>query len=135
MKDLGEPKQFEPERISLCAWQREGVRRFGSNIATWRFKCPSCGQIQTGDDYRRWGAPIRDIDRRLGFSCIGRTIAEANPSAKVVGFMEPTQGFGCDYAGGGLFRINPLHVIYGLSKKDGEEEIRPTFAFADEDPT
>lgn len=120
-------------KVSLCDWQKRGAKLYGSNVVQWKFQCPSCGQVQTGDDWRREGAAIRDIDRMLGFSCIGRLRLK---DQDVVGFMEKTKGKGCLYAGHGLFRISPLEVVYGTNKATGEPETRLTFDFEDgyEDP-
>lgn len=70
-------------------WVQEAVRRFGRDPKLWRFKCPVCGHVATVADYVAAGAP----EGSIGFSCIGRWT-----------------GDGCNYAGGGLFRINPVRV-------------------------
>lgn len=121
----------EKRRIALDAWHVEGRRLYGPNAVKWKFRCPSCGFVQTAEDFRAYNAPIRDIDLRLGFSCIGRTILAACPTAEVVEFMEPNKGFGCNYAGGGLFRINPVEVVYGIVAETQEPGIRETFEWAD----
>lgn len=117
-------------KLSLCAWQKRGAELYGPNVADWEFKCPSCGQVQTGNDWKAAGAPLRDIDRMLAFSCIGRVYLRENPDADVVEFMEPSRGFGCNYAGHGLFRVSPIEVTYGTNKTTGEPETRLTFDFA-----
>lgn len=110
----------EKRRVTLDEWQAEGRRLFGDNVNAWRFKCPSCGFVQTRQDFLAYGVPVRDVDRRLGFSCIGRSINQTcRGVAVVVGFMEAHVGYGCDYAGGGLFRINPVEVVY----QDGIHEV------------
>lgn len=109
----------------------EGRRLYGPNVTKWKFRCPSCGMVQTADDYRKWEAPTRDIDRRLGFSCVGSWILRVRPLADVVGFAEPHRGFGCKYVGGGLFRLNPVEVLYGTFKEDHQPATRPTFEWAD----
>lgn len=119
-------------RTNLCAWQKRGAKLYGPNVALWKFKCPSCGQIQTGEDWKAAGADIRDIDRMLAFSCIGRQWLRLNGlDYDVVEFMEKTKGKGCNYAGHGLFRVAPLEVVYGTNKATGEPETRLTFDFAD----
>lgn len=61
----------------------------------WRFVCPVCKHEASVSEYRAAGAP----DSAIAFSCIGRW----------------ADGVGCDYAGGGLFRLNPVHI-------DGSED-------------
>lgn len=120
----------KPRRLTLAEWQAEGRARYGDNVALWKFVCPSCGFIQSAMDYRAWNTPVRAIVVRLGFSCIGRTIAELNMKLPVVAFMERHLGYGCNYAGGGLFRINPVEVVFGISGETGEEATRPVFDWA-----
>lgn len=118
-------------RITLADWQAEGTVRYGPNIVTWKFKCPSCGLVQSAIDYRAWNTPIRAIDVRLAFSCIGLTIRERNLMLPVVGFMEHSLGYGCEYAGGSFPRVAPLEVVFGISGETGEDAIRPMFGWAD----
>lgn len=123
----------EKRRVTLDEWHVEGARRYGPNMVNWKFRCPSCGFVQSAEDWRAYGAPVRDIDRQLAFSCIGRRIQVVCSTADVVGFGDPHRGYGCDYAGGGLFRINPVEVVYGVLKDSGEAGIRETFEWADEE--
>lgn len=125
--DAGNKKR----RVTLDEWHLEGARRYGRNVTKWRFVCPSCGMAQSAEDWRAYGAPIRDIDRRLGFSCIGNRIKAVCPTADVVDFAEPNRGLGCVYVGGGLFRLNPVEVVYGVLKDSAEPGIRETFEWAD----
>lgn len=83
-------------------WHAEGVRRFGPDQTRWRFVCPSCGWIASVQDYKDAGAPATAV----AFSCVGRwTLATREAFAKGEG--------PCDYAGGGLIRLNPLTVDGG----------------------
>ena len=80
------------EYPSEDAWRAEGQRRFGPDVMKWRFICPVCKTIQTPQDYKDTGAK----ETVVAFSCIGRWNGLTR---------------GCDYAGGGLFRLNPVHVV------------------------
>jgi len=90
-------------------FQSEAVRRFGPDPMGWAFVCPACEHIATVQDWKNAGASEGEV----AFSCVGRHI---EGSRKAFGGDGPGP---CDYAGGGLFGLNPLDV-----------EGRPTFAFA-----
>jgi hypothetical protein len=81
-------------------WYLEGVRRFGEDQGKWRFVCPSCGYVQSVEECRAAGMP----EASVAFSCIGRWRADCK------GEIFDKQGGPCNYAGGGLFQLNPVHV-------------------------
>jgi hypothetical protein len=56
----------------------------------------------------------------VAFSCVGR-YSGANGEA----FNSKKLGRPCNYAGGGLFKLNPVRVV------DGEGKEHDVFAFAD----
>lgn len=87
-------------RLKYAEWRAEGMKRFGQDEMKWRFRCPCCGHIATGEDYEAAGAP----QNAIGFSCIGRWIGAKRQS---LGGRGPGP---CDYAGGGLFRLGPVEV-------------------------
>ncbi len=72
---------------------------FGDDIMKWRFVCPACGHIASFKDYQNAEVPLDSI----AFSCIGRWL----PVRQSV-FMP--NGGPCDYAGGSLFALNPVHI-------------------------
>jgi hypothetical protein len=81
-------------------WRDEAVRRFGADPLGWRFVCPVCHSEMSVDDYRKAGAP----EDAIAYSCVGRY--QTSP-------REAFDGSGpgpCNYAGGGLFRLNPVVV-------------------------
>jgi hypothetical protein len=92
-------------RMTREQWIAAGKSRYGADRMQWRFRCPSCGHIATPQDYRAAGAP----QTAVGFSCVGRWSGAASEA-----FSDASGP--CNYAGGGLFRINPLLVT------DGEQE-------------
>lgn len=103
------------KKFTLEAWRAEAVRRFGKDSAAWKFVCPSCGHVVSVGDYKKAGAP----EDAVAFSCIGRYLEKRSEAFKM--------GQGpCNYAGGGLFRINPVAVL----SSDGEEHY--VFDFAEE---
>ena len=91
--------------FTLEEWQAEGKRRYGENIEDWKFKCPHCGNIASGKEFKDAGAEPNDMYQ----TCIGRH----------------TKGKGCDWAAFGLFDICKVHV------KSGDKEI-PVFEFGEE---
>ena len=87
--------------LTMKAFLAEGERLFGPDRRLWRFRCPVCGHAACGEEYLAAGAP----EGAVGFSCIGRWMDGARSA---FGGSGPGP---CDYAGGGLFGLNPVHVI------------------------
>lgn len=86
--------------ITVKEWQEEARRRFGPDILKWKFVCPSCGHVASIKDWRDAGAEEGEI----AFSCVGRHSKQINDAF--------TGKRPCNYAGGGLFRFNPVTVVY-----------------------
>lgn len=105
------------KRVALTPgdWRREGVRRFGPDERLWKFKCPACGHVASYQEYMDAGAP----ENVVAFSCIGRWLDGEVREA----FGDPGTPGPCNYAGGGLFGLNPVSIA-------GRAD--PIFAFADE---
>lgn len=88
--------------ITSEQWEAEGEKLFGKDKMKWRFICPSCGHVASVQDWKDAGAGPGEI----AFSCVGRHLKDsANAFSK-----ETKKGGPCNYAGGGLFRINTKHV-------------------------
>jgi len=83
-------------------WEAEGRKYFGEDVLNWTFKCPVCGHVASVKDYVDLGAS----PGMVGFSCIGRLMD--NPK-KAFGEKNDKDG-PCDYAGGGLFLLNPIKI-------------------------
>lgn len=71
-------------------WLAEGERRFGKYLEDYKFKCPKCGNIASGQEFKNAGAKSNDMYQ----NCIGRFVP----------------GKGCDWAAYGLFDICKVHV-------------------------
>ena len=100
--------------ITHQKWAAEARDRFGDNPMDWRFVCPSCGYEASARDWHEVGASSLEV----GFSCIGRHIEGSREMC--------AKGPGpCNYAGGGLFRLNPVTVITTDGREIG------VFEFAD----
>jgi len=95
-------------------WQAEGTRRFGEDRSKWKFICPSCGYVASVQDWKDANAS----EGAVAFSCIGRFL----DSDKEMGTKD---GGPCNYAGGGLFALNPIKIV----QEEGESRI---FDFAPE---
>jgi len=100
-------------KINYKDWLLEAEVKFGKETKNWKFICPACGYITSVEDWKNAGA----TEGEYAFSCIGRNI----DMSKNMG----TKPGPCNYAGGGLIRMNPVHVYL----KDGH--IRETFEFAE----
>ena len=85
-------------------WMAEGNKLFGEDIMQWKFECPVCHHVQSVQDYKDAGAP----ETAIAFSCVGRWIESSKTSDAFSGKKGP-----CSYAGGGLFRLNPVEVDGG----------------------
>lgn len=109
-------KLTQPELVA------EARARFGDNPALWAFRCPNCGDVATGRDFKEALAahPIRRKDGtdviasdRLGQECIGRILG-----ALIRG--ESYTGRGCDWTAYGLFHgpwqieMRDGHIAYGF---------------------
>jgi hypothetical protein len=109
------------DKLTKEQWDAEGTRLFGLDKMTWRFQCPACKHVMGVRDYQDARAPSGVV----GYSCIGRYHPDG-PRFRDLGQTDGLQGVGCDYAGGGLFGLNPQPVEFD----DGA--VRKVFAFAPE---
>lgn len=74
-------------------WLAECEKRFGKDSKKWAFICPSCGNIQTIQDFL--DNNIENPEAKIYTNCIGRYVG----------------GKGCDWTLGGLFKIHKELVI------------------------
>ncbi len=114
--------------MTHAEWIAKAESLFGKDPMKWKFICPACKHVQSVQDYKDAGAP----SEVAGFSCVGRWAGAKrdalglNPEAVKRGELPPAEGVGpCNYAGGGLFRLNPVKVEF----PDGE--VAYAFAFAE----
>ena len=96
-------------------WTAEGNRLFGANQMQWKFICPSCGHVATMQDWKDAGASIR----QAAFSCVGRALGSTRDAF--------ADGDGpCNYAGGGLFGLNPVSIegrtekVFAFARREGK---------------
>lgn len=108
-------------KYTLAEWRAKAAELFGEDVMRWKFVCPVCRHVASVQDWKDAAAP----EQAAAFSCVGRWIG-ANPEI-AKGDVGPNgiEGKGpCNYAGGGLFQLNPVSVI----DPDGRE--MKAFAFA-----
>ena len=73
-------------------WLNEGEQRYGEDFAKWQFKCPACGHVASGQDFKDAGAEPNDLHQ----TCIGRHNGKGTKN-------QTDEGFGCNWAAFGLF--------------------------------
>jgi hypothetical protein len=112
-QEAGSALRSPARRIAHAEWLAEATAKFGDDPLKWRFVCPSCGHQASVKDWKDAGA----TEGEVAFSCVGRRL----PNAVDI-FVRPGP---CNYAGGGLFGLNPVTVVM----EDGKE--RSTFEFAE----
>lgn len=103
------------KKITANEWLREGKRLFGDDMKQWKFKCPSCGHIQTLQDFLDLGFSQDEAEGVFFYSCIGRWM-----ESEGILFNKKSP---CNYTLGGLFTLAETIVI------DEDNEI-PVFEFA-----
>ena len=100
-------------------WLAKGRELFGENFEEWKFICPGCGHVQTIADFRQYkdqgATPNSATCECIGRYAGGKSWTDKNPRKT---------GGPCDYAGYGLLRISPVHVVDGGKKTH-------SFAFAE----
>lgn len=96
---------MDQTEITLDEFLAKAKAAFGENQDNWKFRCPSCGHVSSVADWKRVGAKEPDV----GYNCVGRyegdrKLMAANAFKKA--------GGPCNYTGGGLFKLNPMHVKF-----------------------
>ena len=105
--------------LTFEQWLEEGIKRYGNNMSTWRYTCPMCKKDTVAQEWID-----HNVKKQIAISCIGRQY-DQKQSAFFTKNKKPT---GCDYAGYGLFRMNPVNVEF--TNEDGSKEIVGGFDFA-----
>lgn len=89
-------------RVSESEWRAAAIDRYGEKPSAWKFRCPVCKHVAAVEDWETAKAP----EGAIAFSCIGRYLpGEANDA------FARKQKAPCNYAGGGLFKLNPITVV------------------------
>ena len=90
--------------MTHAEWLNEGKRRFGEYVENYKFKCPKCGNVASGQEFKDAGCE----PGAMAQECIGRYV----------------KGKGCDWAAYGFFDICTLHI--------SDLDNAPVFEYADE---
>lgn len=112
---------MDKKEITYEEWEKTGKSLYGVDKKNWKFKCPNCGFVQTYNDFIEKGEEYKkDAQGMTGFSCIGRIMEDCK--GELGNKKAP-----CNYAGGGLFQLNPVKIKYPNG------ETFQSFDFADEE--
>lgn len=86
---------------------QDALRAQGVPRDHYAFKCPMCETVQSAADLIRAGAgaDFDQVEKFIGFSCIGRFTGQK--------FTKASKGahVGCDWTLGGLFRMHVLEIV------------------------
>jgi hypothetical protein len=91
------------KRMTLKEWMDRGSALFGADMMQWKFVCPSCGNVQSPEDLRKYKDQGATPDTAR-FSCIGRYDGR-NGTVPMCSGASP-----CNYTTGGLLNISPVCV-------------------------
>jgi hypothetical protein len=94
-KRYEEEELYISSEISIEEWLRIGTEKYGTDTLFWKFKCPACGHVSSGQDFVNVGS---DVDSAYKM-CIGRVTGKG-----VDGLKERDRGNGCNWSSGGLFK-------------------------------
>lgn len=86
---------------------RKTIKSQGVEHNDFAFKCPMCGTIQSARMLIAAGAgkDFEEVEKYLGFSCVGRFTGKGSPS------KEKGNNHGCNWTLGGLFSMHELEVV------------------------
>ena len=68
------------------------------------FVCPVCGTVQSARDLIEAGSNFDDVEKYLGFSCVGRWTDAGSPRKK-------PDGKPCNWTLGGFLQLHKMEVI------------------------
>lgn len=111
--------------LTVSEWRAEAARRYGADAKSWRFRCPACGHVASVADWDAAGAP----EGAVAFSCVGRYIEAGAPREAFLAKGGPGP---CTYAGGGLFKLNPVTVLPDGTAPGDRAGAHSVFDFADD---
>jgi hypothetical protein len=84
------------KKQTLEEWRAEATSLFGPDPVNWKFVCPACGRVNTGQEFKDLGADPNEMYQ----SCIGRVNGKMNPPTDAV----KASGEGCNWAAFGLLK-------------------------------
>lgn len=98
----------ERQQITLAEFQ-ERLKAQGVEREDAAFRCPMCGTVQSMRTLIEAGAgaSVDEVEKYIGFSCVGRWTHQLGPSEA----REKHPGEGCNWTLGGLFKTHDLEVV------------------------
>lgn len=96
--------------ISFEDWKKKGRELFGEDSKQWKFKCPICETSQSIRDFIDAGVDEDEARDSIAFECIGRHLPKEETQSAFKSGKKFITGKPCDYAGYGLFKLNPVKV-------------------------
>lgn len=106
-QESNQPDLMGHNAVTLEQWEAEGERLYGKNHLEWRFRCPTCGHIQTPQEFKTAG-----IDPHKAYQNCASRYGLGGEST-------------CKWTVGGLLRTGGRYVI------DARYRPRLIFEFAD----
>lgn len=124
-----ENKRKSRKFYSVKEWEEKGRRLYGDKRRHWKFRCPMCKTVQSGQDFIDTGMSLEASQECAGFSCIGRVNGKGAKFFALLG-TDGKKGskkmtVGCDWKLSGLFSMHEAAILI-----DGE--YTAIFEFADE---
>jgi hypothetical protein len=86
-------------------WKKIITERFGEDILDWKFRCPACGKITSGKEFKEAEAEANDIFQK----CIGNFTGQGEPDPG-------NNQNGCNWKAYGLFKLGDVVIT-----DDGKE--------------
>jgi len=85
-------------KLEYKKWIEKAKELFGKDSYNWKFKCPSCGHIQSINSMLKHTPSLKavEIENMVFVNCEGRYNAK----------------YGCDWTLGGLFQIHKVEVNF-----------------------
>lgn len=72
------------KKYTKSEWISEGIKRFGQDFSNWKFKCPHCGNVASGKEFRDLGVEDPNV---MYLECIGNYDKTKGCDWKAYGFL------------------------------------------------
>ena len=103
--------RFTRRKITVSQFHEE-LKAIGGDPVNWQFVCPACGTKQSAQSFYDAGFKKGEgeVNKYLGFSCIGRFTGQGDAGISAKNRGEPWDK-GCNWTLGGLFQIHTLEIL------------------------
>ena len=100
------------KELTLVEWRKQGKYLYGPDVTNWKFRCPSCGNIQTIREFHDLpGAKPSDA---AFTTCIGRYTGLQNGKMKASIYSSTKP---CLYTLHGLINLAEIAIVDEKGKK------------------